>query len=143
MKNYWEDRLRGRPCPLLRKEAEEMIEWAFVVGEAFPEAVALVMRGPRPEQSLGTVLHVLETHEAPGKHPEAVLRLLDWLLEAPGGDRWMVSKDIEAVVFRLPMKKAFLPLLNSICQHLAALGYAGASELKRRIGEAFTEDQPI
>jgi hypothetical protein len=139
MKDYWEDRLHGRPCPLLQKEAEEMIEWAFMVGEAFPEAVALVMRGQRPKQSLGTVLHILETHDALEKYPETGLRLIDWLLEDPG-DRWMVSKDIEAVLFRLPRKKAFLPHLNSICQHLSALGYAGASDLKRRIELEFNEE---
>ena len=139
MKTYWEERLRGRPCSLLRKEAEEMLEWIFVVGEAFSDAVALVLRGPRPEQYLSNVLHILETHDALEKHPEAVLRLLDWLLESPG-DRWMVSKDIETVLFRLPRRKAFLPLLNSICQHLASLGYADATDLKRRIEDAFIEE---
>lgn len=139
MKGYWEDRLHGRPCPLAAKEAEEMLEWAFVVGAAFPEAVALVVRGPRIQQRLGIVLHILEKHEAPEKYPEAVLRLLDWLLE-DRGSRWMVSKDIEPVLFRLPRKKAFLPLLNRICQHLASLGYVGAADLKRRIEETFTED---
>jgi hypothetical protein len=139
MKNYWEDRLHGRPCPLLAKEAHKMLEWAFVIGKAFPDAVALVVRGPRIEQKLGIVLHILEKHEAPEKYPDSVLRLLDWLLEDPGS-HWMMSKDIETVLFRLPKKKTFLPLLNSICQHLASLGYAGAADLKRRIEQQFTED---
>jgi len=139
MKNYWEDRLNGRPCPLLVKEAEEMLEWAFVVGAAFPEAVGLVGRGPRIHQKIGIVVHILETHEAPEKYPEATLRLLDWLLE-DSDSHWMLSKEIETLLFRLPKKKAFLPLLNSICQHLTSLAYSGASDLKRRIGETFTED---
>ena len=139
MKNYWEDRLRGRPCSLLQKEAEEMLEWAFVIGDSFPDAVALVIRGPRPEQCLGDVLHILETHDAPEKHPEAVLRLLDWLLQDPG-DRWMNSKHIELVMFRLPKKKSYLRILNSICQHLASLGYVGAADLKRRVEQEFKEE---
>ena len=139
MRNYWEDPLHGRPCPLLPKEAEEMLEWAFLVGQAFPEAVAFVVRGPRIEQSLGTVVHICEKHEAPEKYPEAVLRLLDWLLQDHGKQR-MVSTDIEPVLFRLPKKKAFLSWLNSICQHLASLGYSRAAELKRRIEQEFTHD---
>lgn len=139
MKNYWEDRLLGRPCRLLPKEAEEMLEWAFVVGAAFPEAVEFVVRSPRVRQRLGIVLHNLEKHEAPEKYPEAVLRLLDWLL----GDRdshWMVSKDIELALFRLPKKKTFLPTLNSICQHLTSLAYPGATDLNLRIQEHFVEN---
>ena len=29
---------------------------------------------------------------------------------------------------------------NSICQHLASLGYVGAADLKRRIEQTFAED---
>ena len=139
MKNYWGDRVRGRPCPLLPKEAEEMLEWAFVVGEAFPEAVDLVVQGPSVEQRLGIVLPLLEKHETPVKHPESVLRLLNWLLE-DYSSQWTVSKDIESVLFRLPKQKAFLPVLNRICQRLASLAYSGARDLKPRIEEQFTED---
>jgi hypothetical protein len=139
MKGYWENRIHGRPCPLVPKEAEKMLEWAFVVGGAFPEAVALVIRGPRIQQRLGIVLHILEKHEAPEKYPEAVLRLLDWLLGDPGS-HWMVSKNIEPLLFRIPKKKTFLPLLNSICQHLTSLAYAGAADLKRRIENEFVEE---
>jgi hypothetical protein len=138
MKNYWKDRVHGRPCPLLPKEAEEMLEWAFVVGAAFPEAVEFVVRSPRVQQRLGVVLHNLEKHEAPEKYPEAVLRLLDWLLE-DRGSHWMVPKDIEAVLFRLPKKKTFLPALNSICQRLTSLAYPDAADLNRRIQEHFVE----
>ena len=139
MKTYWADRVRGVPCPIQSKEAEKMLEWSFVVGKAFPDAVDLVVRGPRIEQHLGFAFYKLEQHEAPEKHPEAVLRLLGWLLK----DRprqWMNSERVEPVLFRLPKRKAFLPLVNGICQQLASLSYSGAPELKRRIEQEFTED---
>ena len=82
---------------------------------------------------------MLEKHEAPERYPGAVLRLLDWLLE-DRDSQWKVSKDIEVALFRIPKRKAFLPLLNSICQRLASLGYAGAADLKRRIEQEFTEE---
>ena len=115
-----------------------MLEWAFVVGAAFPEAVQLVLRGPRIENGLGTVLHILQKHKSPEQFPESVLRLLDWLLEDPGS-RWMVSTDIEPLLFRLPKRKTFLPLLNSVCEHLTSLGYPGAAKLKHRIEQAFID----
>jgi hypothetical protein len=139
MKNYWELRVHGTPCPLLPKEAEKMLGWAFAIGQAFPEAVDLVVQGPRVEQKLGIVLHTLKEHEAPESHPESLLQLLEWLLR-DHSSQWMISKDIEPLLFRLPKKKQSLPLLNRICQHLASLGYAGAADLKRRIEENFTED---
>jgi hypothetical protein len=145
MKNYWENRLHGKPCPLLSKEAEKMLEWAFVVGQAFPEAVKLVVRGPRIKQKIGVLLHILlerhgiPQHEAPEKYPEPLLWLLDWFLE-DRSNHGMVSNNIEQVLFRLPKKKAFLPLLNSICQHLASLAYPRAAELKRQIEQEFTLD---
>jgi len=138
MKDYWKERLHGRPCPLQAKEADKMLEWAFAVGAAFPEAVEFVVQGPRVQQNLCLVPHILREHEAPEKYPEAVLQLLDWLLEDRGG-HWWDFQDIESVLFRLPKKTAFLPLLNSICQRLVSLGYSEAAELKRRIEQEFTE----
>ena len=114
-----------------------MLEWAFVLGQSFPEAVDLLVKGPRIEKRVGNALHTLEKHEAPDRHPESVLRLLDWLLEERG-NQWVDSVKIETVLFRLPRRKEFLPLLNSICQRLASSGYTGAAALKRRIEGEFT-----
>ena len=116
-----------------------MLDWAFVVGSAFAEAVDLILRGPRIRPRLGAVLHALKNHNAAEEFPEAVLRLLDWLLEEPD-IRWPISTDIEQLLLRLPRKKSLLPTLNSICQHLASSGYAEAADLKRRIQERFNEE---
>jgi hypothetical protein len=139
MKTYWEDRLHGRPCPLFPKEAEEMLKWAFMVGPAFPEAVQLIVRGPRTKQGLGTIFHILKKHESAEQHPEAVLQLLNWLLEEPERP-WSAPEDLQSVIFRLPKRKRFLPFLNSICQHMASCGYQGAPDLKRKIEHDFVEE---
>ncbi len=136
---YWDDRLHGRPCPLAAEEAGAMLDWAFLVGAAFPEAVALAVRGPRIQRGLGKVIHMLKKHEAPEIFPDAVLQLLDWLLKDIGGQS-MTFEDIKLVLFRLPKRREFLPRLNSICQHLVSLGCTNAPELKLRIDETFTEN---
>lgn len=138
IKAFWADRLCGRPCPLGFKEAEEMFYMIFVVGDAFPEAVEFVIRGPRIQPVLNVVLSDLKAHEACEKYPEAVLRLLNWLLE-PLENHWCKLSDIAQVLFLLPKKKAFLPALNSICQHLTLLAYSGAVELKSKIESTFVE----
>jgi hypothetical protein len=111
MRIYWDDRVNGRPCELLPKEAEEMLEWAFVVGDAFPGAVDLILRGPKITGQFGTVCYILQKHEAPEKHPEVVLRLLDWLLQ-DRTTQYRISNDIEKVIFRLP-KSLFEKELSS------------------------------
>ncbi len=140
MKEYWENRIHGRPCPLAEKEAGAMLEWIFVVGAAFPEAVEYLIQGPRIKhgQKPALIFHHLKNHEAPQKYPESVLKLLDWFL----ADHTLMGismKDVKEVLFRLPRKKEYLLRLNNICQHLASLGCAGAAGLKRRIEQEFTE----
>jgi hypothetical protein len=138
MRDYWYDRIHGRPCELGIREAEQMLDWVFVVGEAFPEAVDLVVQGPKVRK-LDTVVYLLEKHEAPEKHPEALLRLLNWQL-AHQESSGFVSDDIEQVIFRMPKKRGFLPLLNTICQRLASLGYARATDLKVRVEQQFIQN---
>ena len=139
MKGYWENRIQGIPCRLSANEAEEMLEWVFLVGPAFPEAVAMVVRGPCIEQKVGTVLHILEKHDAPESYPDAVLQLLSWLLEGQAG-QWIVWRDMETLLFRLPRKRAFKPPLNYICQRLTSLGFVEAAELGRRIENQFQDE---
>jgi len=139
---YWMDRLLGSPCPLLPEEAWEMLQWVFVVGEAFPEAVALLSQGPAIPQRgnvISSVIQPLKEHDVSDKHPEAVLKLLDWLLQ-DHHPQWIDKTDIEGAIFRISKRRAFLPQVKSICNHLASSGYTGSTELWRRAETMFTED---
>lgn len=142
MKAYWEERLDGIPCSLVPREAEEMLKWAFQMGEVFPETVGLITRGPQVQQSLGVVLHTLEEHEAPLKYPDAVLQLLGWILN--GTEYASIEfAEIERVIFRLPKKRSFRVPLNNICERLVSLGYPEAAELKLRVEQLYIEDIAI
>jgi len=139
MRDYWQNRVIGKPCALSREEAAEMVNWALAMAPVFGEAVDLLTQGPRPDPKLGTVIYVLENErsEAVDQHPDAVLRLVEWLLEG-GIDQWTLSKEIETFLLKLPRRKFLLPRLINICQRLAALGYIGAGDLKRRLEGEFT-----
>ena len=115
-----------------------MLGWAFVVGDAFPEAVDLLLKGPKIPQNIGLVAHLLENHAAVVKFPEAVLKLVEWLLK-DGSDRQMISDEIEKLIFGLPKKKSYVPALRRICQRLASLGYRAVAPLKARIESEFKE----
>jgi hypothetical protein len=141
MKPYWQERLQGRPCALSEKEAEEMVRWTLEMTPVFPEAVDMLIHGPAINGGLkfGSAVHVLERNEMVVDHPEAVLQLLNWLLEQ-GDEPRMIYNDVEKLLFRLPKKKSLLGLLNKICQRLMSLGYGGAENLKGRIEQDFHEE---
>jgi hypothetical protein len=141
MKAYWQERLRGRPCPLSAKEAEELVDWTLAMTPVFPEAVELLIQSPAINggRKFGTALYLLEQNDLPSAQPEAVLRLLNWLL-SQGDEQWMISNDIEKLITRLPKRKSLLDLLNDMCQRLAKLGYAGAETLKRQIVQDFQDE---
>ncbi|MHB9007780.1 MAG: DUF4020 domain-containing protein [Limisphaerales bacterium] len=138
MRGYWENRLGGKPCPLSPKEGEAMLEWAFAVGQAFPEAVGFVVQGPRPERKLGMIVRRFARCDIPKRYPKETLNVLDWLCDDIHS-YGLLSGTIEEVINELPRLKAFLPLLGSICNKLVRLGYVGAGELKRRCDQEFVE----
>jgi hypothetical protein len=51
----------------------------------------------------------------------------------------MDSSDIGTVLFRIPKKKEFATSLDRICERLLSLGCAGATGLKQKIEQQFTE----
>jgi hypothetical protein len=44
LKDYWEMRLLGKPKPLSRKEATEMVHWSLSLGQRLPNAVQLIQQ---------------------------------------------------------------------------------------------------
>lgn len=44
LKDYWEMRLLGKPKPLSRKEATEMVYWSLSLGQRLPDALQLIQQ---------------------------------------------------------------------------------------------------
>ena len=96
LKDYWWNRIHGRPAPLTAKEAELMLEWLPELNTAFPEAVNLAIQMPRPSLQHTRILACLETKQTWVNHPEGVAKLLIflWGCNIPAWYRDSVSKFI-------------------------------------------------
>ena len=79
LKDYWWDRIHGRPAPLTPKEAELMLEWLPELDQQFDEAVDLAVKMPSPSFDDARILACLVTNESCKNHPEAVATLLIYL----------------------------------------------------------------
>jgi hypothetical protein len=114
LKDYWQNRLNGKPAPLSAKEAEFMLEWLPELNTAFPEAVDLAIQMPRPSLQHTRILARLETDKTWEKHPEGVAKLLIFL--------WGCNIP---VWYRDSVSKIITPLLESDI----------SSELKQKLKE--------
>jgi len=139
MREYWLGRLHGKPCKLASTEAGEMLECALSLEPVFSSAVALVLQGPAVGNRLGAVLVRLERCNLIQTQPEPVIRLLKWVL-THSKEEWLAGHEVQKTIMQAPKKKAFVPDLITICEHLARRNYAKAIEMKAEIQRVFVED---
>ena len=79
LKDYWQNRVFGRPAPLTSKEAELMLDWLPELNSEFPEAVNLAIQMPPPSLDNMRILACFVTNKTWEDHPEAVAKLLIYL----------------------------------------------------------------
>ena len=79
LKDYWQDRLNGKPAPLTPDEANLMLDWLPELNTKFPEAVDLAINMPPPSLKHARIFACLVTNETWQNHPEAVAKLLLYL----------------------------------------------------------------
>lgn len=82
---YWQNRIQGIPAPLMNNEAAAMLEWLPHLADVFPQAVDIAVQMTKPRLNHGTLVFLLrkEENEIVATHPEAVARLLIYLLDCP------------------------------------------------------------
>jgi len=136
MKNYWNNRLEGVPCGLAVQEAEIFFGWAFASGIPFEEASELIIRSKPTQLELQRIESKIGKTNIAERHPLAVLKLLQWLLQGSG---W-VPENIDRLILGLPRKKAYVPELEKICQRLALRAYPKSQALLTSIKEEFIQD---
>ena len=79
LKDYWQNRLYGRPAPLTANEANLMLDWLPELNTEFPEAVSLAIQMPLPSLQHTRILACLVTDKTWEHHPKAVAKLLIYL----------------------------------------------------------------
>ena len=79
LRDYWQNRLYGRPAPLTANEANLMLDWLPELNTEFPEAVSLAIQMPLPSLQHTRILACLVTDKTWEYHPDSVAKLLIYL----------------------------------------------------------------
>ena len=142
IKTYWTMRNQGQPSLPSGIEVSLMAGWLLYLGSAMPEALGLLLQGPKsvPRDNYANVSLYMQLNEMliDAQYPQEVALFLKCLLASETGAPYL--NPIDAVVRRLITSAADRTVLIQICERLSVLGYpAEAAELRRLI-EPPTED---
>lgn len=131
MREYWRERLLGRPVPLIAEENGEMIAWVWMLpANDFREACELLQKGPAPKLQNVYLIDLTAGTRLAKEQPAAVLSLLVWLLSAAETYYDWKEKYLE-LLRQLPVEAGLLQSWENICNQLSRLGVASAAELLR------------
>lgn len=99
LRNYWQYRLQGVLAPLDQNEIRKMLDWLPLLGDAFPEAVALAVRSPEIRIEHSHILFELRESELVTRFPVETAELLIYLSNCTVG--YHVA-DLARIDARLP-----------------------------------------
>ena len=123
LRRYWQDRLQGVLAVLDETEIRKMLEWLPHLGDAFPEAVALVVRCPTIRVEHSHVLYELRRSELVTRFPTETAVLLIYLAGCTVGYH---ADDLAKVEARLPLIPAHVR--SSLVEAFARAGVLRAQK---------------
>jgi hypothetical protein len=133
LKDYLQERFSGVPKPLSDGELGQVVWWSTALPSQFDEIAELCLRGQPPGALDHFVIYRLDQSGLASSHPAMTARLLRHLLKAAKVD---FSCDY---LFRIGdacrRGKAAREDLVAVCEAMARLGCAAASELRRLLDE--------
>lgn len=103
LRRYWEGRLQGILAPLDEMEIGKMLGWLPYLGDAFPNAVALILRSPVSRIEPSHIFHALRSSELAILFPTQTAELLIYLAQCANRPQLRSLSIIEA---RLPQIRA-------------------------------------
>jgi len=136
MKTYWALRNQGQPLLPSGLEVSLMTHWLLSLGSAMPEALQLLVQGPKPvprDNYANSSLYMrLNELRIDAQYPQEVALFLRYLLNSETGAPYL--DPINAVVRRLVASVADRTVLIQVCERLSVLGHpTEAAELKRLV----------
>ncbi len=139
MKTYWALRNQGQPSLPSGLEVSLMTHWLLNLGSAMPEALQLLLQGPKPvprDNYANSFLYMqLNELRIDAQYPQEVALFLGYLLNSETGAPYL--DPIDTVVRRLAASAAERVVLIQVCERLSVLGYpTEAAELRRLIEPA-------
>jgi hypothetical protein len=143
MKTYWAMRNQGQPSLPSGLEVSLMAHWLLHLGSAMPEALELLMQGPRavPRDNYANSGLYMQLNELriDAQYPQEVALFLRYLLDSETGVPYL--DPVDAVVRRLITSSAERTVLIQICERLSVLGYPTDAAELRRLVELPTQDK--
>lgn len=129
MRDYWRERLNGRPFALSSVEAEAMLDWVWLLPPPeFAEAVPLILTGPKFETDAWTpMMRILES-PLPAAQPALLLDLWAEIIARAKG-YYVDEDDYRKLLGLLPKDPALLSKWERICQILSGHGADCAKKL--------------
>ena len=118
---YWQGRNEGVPIGWADEELRELPQLAINLEEDFVNAVELLTQSRRIDQGQNsTAMYQLAKSSLPDSHPDAVSRMLLWMLEETQPPFWVTS--VREVFERLSAAGADAELLRRLQEQLTRLG---------------------
>ena len=142
IKTYWTMRNQGQPLLPSGLEVSLMAGWLIHLGSAMPEALGLLLQGPRPtprnnHANLSLYMQ-LNDLQIDAQYPQEVALYLRCLLDSEAGAPYL--NPIDAVIRRLITSPADRRVLIQICERLSVLGCpAEAAELRNLVGPSTSD----
>ena len=142
IKTYWTMRNQGQPLLPSGLEVSLMAGWLIHLGSAMPEALELLLQGPRPvprDNHANLSLYMqLNDLQIDAQYPQEVALYLRCLLDSEAGAPYL--NPIDAVIRRLIASAADRRVLIEICERLSVLGCpAEAAELRNLVGPSTSD----
>lgn len=131
LREYWKGRNQGIPLPIEHNEARWMREWVVHLKPVFPEAVALVLTGPRTRIELSSILREIIKNGLADSYPDDTAKLLIHLCNC--GVPPYFCRDLQKITDHLIQAGAETGLLHELCEHLARLGCSDIDQLLGQI----------
>jgi hypothetical protein len=143
IKAYWVMRNQGQPLLPSGIEVSLMARWLLHLGSAMPEALELLMQGPRavPRDNYANSALYMQLNELriDAQYAQEVALFLRYLLDSETGVPYL--DPIDVVVRRLIASAAERTVLIQICERLSVLGYPAEAAELRRLVEPPTQDK--
>ncbi len=133
LKQYWANRLLGKPVPMTGSEFSEMVGWAPYLKGVFPEVVEKISES-RDDLSVNNFIYDdLLNKGIADTYPEETVRLMLKLAEGSTEPIYHFG-DMNDIIEKLIAVPATHPTLITLLDKMAAKGSTMASEFRKRIG---------
>jgi hypothetical protein len=121
LREYWLNRVQGRPLPLNEGEVHSMLGWIVPLAPVFPEVIDIICDSPPARIQEPFVLVGLVEKQLANRFPAAMTKLLHRLLSNAKEPFWACS-EAQKLVGELATAGATSELLLPVRNELARLG---------------------